>query len=101
MKLNEYQEKAKNTDLVGIDPLHKVLGLAEEAGEVAGKFKKRLRGQLIDDSDIAAELGDVLWYLSAISDMLGYSLETIAWKNLAKLEDRKKRGVIKGEGDAR
>jgi NTP pyrophosphatase (non-canonical NTP hydrolase) len=47
------------------------------------------------------ELGDVLWYLSAITYYLGGSLDDIAKRNLEKLFDRKARGVIKSKGDNR
>ena len=47
------------------------------------------------------ELGDVLWYLSALADNLDMKLSTIAKKNIEKLKDRKNRGVIKGSGDNR
>jgi len=50
---------------------------------------------------IEKELGDVLWYLSNIASDLGLSLSQIAKTNLDKLEDRKERDVIKGEGDDR
>ena len=46
--------------------------------------------------DMARECGDVLWYLTAIASDLGYSLDEIASMNLEKLEDRQRRGRIKG-----
>jgi NTP pyrophosphatase (non-canonical NTP hydrolase) len=82
-------------------PLHLVLGLTEEAGEVAGKFKKRLRGQDISNEAIIAELGDVLWYLSQVATLVDTSLEEVAKGNIRKLRERKKRGTIMGEGDNR
>ena len=48
-----------------------------------------------------SEIGDVLWYVAALSSDLGLSLDKIAQKNLSKLESRMKRGVIKGSGDNR
>ena len=59
---------------------------------------------LFDDErkvEIAKELGDVLWYIAALSNNLGYDLETIANMKIAKLSSRKARGVIGGEGDNR
>jgi NTP pyrophosphatase (non-canonical NTP hydrolase) len=82
------------------------LGLASEAGEVAGHVKKAVR----DDSGVitlerkaamVAELGDCLWYLAELSRSLGVTLNYVAMKNLEKLESRRDRGVIKGEGDER
>lgn len=97
------------------------LGVAEEAGEVAGKIKKLLRG---DDGEgsyvliyggrcwqtpmsaerqmaIAKELGDAQWYIAKAADLIGMSLEEIARLNIEKLTDRVQRNQIKGSGDER
>ena len=108
MKLNEYQNNAMKTFL--IDPSYNIawiyttMGLTGEAGEVANKLKKVLRGDYKLEEikqEVADELGDVLWYVAVLGEVLGYDLETIAQKNLIKLYDRKKRGVIQGSGDKR
>lgn len=83
-----------------------VLGLANEAGEVAGKLKKIIRdhgGHFGDEAKaaIAAEAGDVLWYLDRVAVECGTTLEVLAIQNAAKLADRKERGVLKGSGDNR
>lgn len=74
-----------------------------EAGELANKWKKVLRGDGGDlfNSFVAAELGDVLWYLARLADECGYTLEEIASYNLKKLADRKARGALTGAGDDR
>ena len=101
MNFNEYQKLAKETDLG--NPLnYYYLGLAEEAGEVAGLRKRFLRDEgNTDHNKLTKELGDVLWYLSMIADKYNIDLEDIAVANLIKLSDRKKRGMIKGKGDDR
>lgn len=81
------------------------LGLGE-AGEVQGKVKKVLRddaGVLTDDkrAAIAAELGDLLWYVAAAASELGQSLGDIAQANLDKLASRAQREVLRGSGDNR
>lgn len=86
--------------------VYTLLGLTNEAGEVAGKYKKVLRdsGGLLTDakkSELAAELGDVLWYLANLAGELGFGLEDIAVANLTKLGSRKERGVLGGSGDNR
>ena len=69
----EYQRQASKTaiyddaDIV----IYSALGLASEAGEVAGKVKKSLRddkGQFLPEKrqEIAKEIGDVLWYIAAL-----------------------------------
>jgi len=105
MKLNEYQLKALETAVYekpyeGV-PIYPALGLAEEAGEAAGKIKRRFRGETIDRLAVAKELGDTLWYLAVFAHDLGYSLEEIALINNAKLSLRKEQGLITGSGDNR
>ena len=81
-----------------------ILGLVNEAGEVAGKEKKRVRGDYNEAQVIPmieAELGDVLWYVARLADEYGLSLQRIVDANVAKLEHRKLMGKIKGDGDDR
>ena len=70
-----------------------ILGLAEEAGEVAGLMKRQLRNNSRDVGKVTRvryieELGDVLWYLAACCDQVGTSLEEIWDYNKIKLERR-------------
>ena len=104
MKLNEYQRKAKETLEPNCNNIYYLtIGLAGESGEVAEKIKKGIRnnGGKLDVDAIVKELGDVLWYIAILADFLEVSLEEVAGINIAKLADRKKRGVIKSEGDDR
>ena len=105
MKMNEYQEQAASTAIYGNhtnDGLtYTALGLAGEAGEVADKVKKILRGDSIDLATIRDELGDVLWYVAMVAKELGYPLDVVAKRNIEKLASRKERGVTKGDGDNR
>ena len=78
------------------------LGLVGEAGEVAEKIKKYLRDNTkVDKQDIVSELGDILFYNTSISNYFDSNLQQIMEMNMAKLNDRAKRGVIKGSGDKR
>jgi len=47
------------------------------------------------------ELGDVLWYVSALADDLGITLEQVAQWNVDKLQRRMQLNKIKGDGDNR
>ena len=113
MEFNEYQKKATKYDLFEATDnlkefgfIEKVLGLTGEAGEAADKIKKMLRDKdgVVSDEDRASiikELGDILWYLAAISRYLGVSLSEVASGNIEKLESRYKRNKLHGEGDER
>lgn len=113
MEFNEYQLKAasydlykKTSDLKSAGFMEKTLGLAGEVGEVADKIKKVIRdedGKLSDKNKkaIAKELGDVLWYLANVARYLDLPLTEVAKLNLEKLEDRKQRNLLHGEGDER
>lgn len=126
MTPNEYQEMAHDFASYWNNPLYPVMGLAEEAGEVAGKVAKFLRkhgreplttedcdkpffSMKPEDSaieeqfrnDLTKELGDVLWMVAEIATNYGLNLEVIMTENISKLTDRRSRGVIVGEGDNR
>ena len=99
--------------LISANYLYCALGLADEAGEVAGKVKKILRdriGQIKSEDgvldpevkdDIAKELGDVLYYLSQLAREFEIKLQDVAEMNVKKILSRKERGVIQGSGDDR
>ena len=82
------------------------LGLVGEASEIANKVKKILRDEggvvtMNKKSELADELGDVLWYVSQLAKELGFNLEAVAKRNVAKLSDRAARGSLRGSGDNR
>jgi len=102
MTFDEYQEFARSTAVYPEDckVVYPTLGLCGEAGEVAEKIKKHMRdGRTL--VGVGLELGDVLWYISALADDLGVTLEEVAQANVDKLQSRKDRGKIGGSGDNR
>lgn len=109
MSFNEYQDYALLTSLnpTLIDPLLMwALGMGGESGEVLEQIKRVYRddgGVITKDrlEKIKDELGDVLWYLSALARAANLSLQEIALRNLDKLEGRLSKNQIKGEGDGR
>lgn len=113
LRFTEYQHKATDTAIYPDSGTgsaaalsYVTLGLVGEAGEIANKVKKIVRD---DDSivteakrvAVAAELGDVLWYLSQLAWELNVSLADLAEENLHKLAGRKVAGRLKGDGDLR
>ena len=106
MNFNEYQKLARSTAVYPEEykVVYPALGLCGEAGEVADKIKKTVRGDTPLDEvtgDIAMELGDVLWYVAVLADDLGITLDQIANWNVDKLQRRMKSNKIKGDGDNR
>ena len=102
MTFDEYQEVARSTAMYPEDVkvVYPTLGLCGEAGEVAEKIKKHMRdGRSL--VGVGLELGDVLWYISALADDLGITLEEIAQANIDKLASRMNRGKLGGSGDER
>jgi NTP pyrophosphatase (non-canonical NTP hydrolase) len=69
--------------------VYTVLALCGEAGELANKLKKHLRdGTPINESVLADELSDVLWYTAAASRELNRSLGDLGVMNIEKLSHR-------------
>ncbi|MBN2386401.1 MAG: nucleoside triphosphate pyrophosphohydrolase family protein [Anaerolineales bacterium] len=109
MDFTAYQQKSRKTAVypsIGHPVIYPVLGLANEAGEVAGKVKKIFRDKdgAIGEAErqaLKGELGDVLWYVAQVCTELGLSLDEVAEHNIAKLYDRLERGKIGGDGDNR
>lgn len=119
MNANEYQKAAYKFASFGGNETYAYAGLAEEAGEVLGKFAKFIRKHegvepsnaknwetLKKDlekyrTELKKELGDVLWMVAAIATLEELNLGDIMEENIAKLTDRLNRGVLIGEGDNR
>lgn len=93
MNLNEYQREVMRTASAGKGPIVEMavssLGLTGEAGEFADLVKKHIgHGHELDREKAAKELGDVLWYVARLAEMIGYDLDTIAGMNIEKLRKR-------------
>jgi len=76
-------------------------GLAGESGEVSEKLKKFVRDGSLDRELLTKEMGDTLYYLTALALMFGTDLQSVMEANVKKLTDRRDRGVMRGSGDAR
>ncbi|HSW98806.1 MAG TPA: nucleoside triphosphate pyrophosphohydrolase family protein [Candidatus Saccharimonadales bacterium] len=110
MTFDEYQKQALTTAIFNPDPLMDktiwAMGVAGEAGEVVEKWKKIVAYKdgvvsVEDKAELAKELGDVVWYIAVLAEQLGLTFEEVMQQNVAKLQSRKARGVVKGAGDNR
>lgn len=114
MNADDYQQLAAETaiypgrgEMLGLT--YVTLGLASEAGEVAGKLKKLLRDRAEPNAPLSAqdayalidEVSDVLWYAAMTLDELGATMGHGMLRNLEKLNSRQARGKIGGSGDDR
>jgi NTP pyrophosphatase (non-canonical NTP hydrolase) len=78
------------------------LGLVGEAGEVAEKMKKLVRdSSRFSNEEIMKELGDVVFYATALANIYGRGLQEVLELNIQKLDDRQKRNKLRGSGDNR
>ena len=78
--------------------LYAAIGMCGEAGEVSELVKKyAYHGHTIDKEHLARELGDVLWYVSYMADLFGYSLGEIMEMNQDKLTKRYPDGKFDAE----
>ena len=113
---NQYQEFVKSMKIYPKEHaiVYPALGLSGEAGEIAEKVKKYLRGDklgegqkevklsmIVDREALLKELGDPLWYIAALADDLGYTLQDVVDANIDKLTSRKERNLLHGDGDNR
>lgn len=129
LTLNEYQKRAMSTCMPSSDNFgYMFLNLAGEVGEFASKIAKAIRKNQVSiggktssnrniltvrddspeimdfdilafDSELKKEAGDILWQLSGLCTVMGWSLEAVAQMNLDKLAARKAVGTIDGNGD--
>lgn len=92
MTPSEYMQKAMRTkNPLGFsgDVTHAAMLLTSEAGEVATEVKRFVvYGKDLDRLNIKEELGDIMWGVALMCDTLGFTLEEVMEKNIAKLETR-------------
>lgn len=66
-----------------------VSGLCEESGEVAGLLNRATyKHKEVPDDRWVDELGDVLWYVTAVAILKGLSLQELYESNTRKLQKR-------------
>lgn len=103
MNFDDYQQEALSFRLETADEAYALFGLIGEVGELFGYIAKVIRdGEKADHQEyVKKELGDILWFVSAIAYDHGLRMNELATSNLMKLRSRMERGVIQGSGDNR
>ena len=95
--LKAYQDFVRRVDLIGKEEtklrmLHYISGLSSESGEVAALYQKCIRSggapEDIDTIKLRDELGDLLWYFTAVAQFHEISIEEIICQNMIKLKQR-------------
>jgi len=86
-----YEEEVKEL-LTDNSLLHLISGLASEAGEVCGVIQKAAYKFIeINRDDMLMELGDTLFYLTALANHFRFTEQEIKEANLKKLKERHKK----------
>ncbi len=92
MNLNDYQKLTKKTAKEFENSEKEImtwgLGVAGEAGDVAGCIKKTYSHGNDQKEGIKENLGDTLWYIAMICNFFNWDLEEILEKNIEKLKRR-------------
>lgn len=91
-ELEEYQEWVKQTtygDMRGVELLIMANALAGEVGETCNVVKKYYRdGNDLPVDALRSELGDVIWYVAAICNATGLTLDEVIENNISKINER-------------
>ena len=75
------------------------IGIAGEAGEVSELVKHGIfHQQGINKQELIKELGDILWYISALCTTQGITLDEVMEQNVAKLKARYPHGYNPKDG---
>lgn len=100
LELHEYQQLASRTmpkdKWFQNNVSNYSMGLSGESGELVDQLKKVIHhDHPLDIGDIKKEMGDVLWYLSALATTLNIDLDEVAMININKLKKRYPDGFSK------
>jgi len=92
MNLKEYQETCKKTsekfETDEKEILTWGLGVAGEAGDVAGCIKKTFSHNNDQKEGIRENLGDTMWYIAMICNFFNWDMDKVLEENVKKLKKR-------------
>lgn len=99
--LKEYQDLCEKTAKKFEDPEKAImtwgLGIAGEAGDVAGCIKKTYAHGNDQRKGIRENIGDTLWYAAMICNFFNWNMQEILDENIEKLRKRYKEGFTTEE----
>lgn len=93
MRTEDYQEAVKRTVNNNLNTKEKVLncclGLSGETGEITDHFKKSMfQEHNLDILKVEEEIGDLMWYIANLCNVLNLNLENVLQENIDKLKKR-------------
>lgn len=92
MNFAEYQELARRTQNPSLSladrRMHALHGMSSEVGEIHGIYQKTFQGHMLEVEKVIDEMGDLMWFIAEMADVIGVSLEGIAKHNITKLRKR-------------
>lgn len=109
MEANLYQLLAARTISSDLDPweieLHALHGMVGEIGEIHSLYQKVYQGHEMDEEHLMKEVGDLLWFVSELATVKGWTLKEVMSLNIEKLRRRYPEGfeadksLNRAEGD--
>lgn len=89
----QYQEETIRTlallETKEDDITHMLQGMSTEVGELTDPFKKKLAYKKeVDYQNVKEEIGDLLWYISNLCNILDFDMGELADANIKKLMKR-------------
>lgn len=92
MNLKEYQKACKKTAKKFETPEKEIftwgLGIAGEAGDIAGCIKKTYAHDNDQKQGIKENIGDMLWYAAMICNFFNWDFDEVLNENIEKLKKR-------------
>jgi len=69
--------------------LHSIIGMATEIGEMLECLHRTvIEGKPLDTVNLMEEIGDSMWYMGLLCNVMGWDFESIQHKNIEKLKLR-------------
>jgi len=82
--------------------LHASIGIAGEAGEIVDAVKKHwVYGKTLDRENVIEEVGDLMFYVQALCNLLGVTITECCGSNIDKLNQRYPEGYTDSAAIAR